>query len=286
MTKGDSRPVQDLRSPDPELRRAAVCALGQRGSPRTVPRLIEALRDPELQVRCEAARALGAIGDPRAAAALVEGLGDPDPEYRQAVAEALVQMGKAAIPLVARVLGYSNPLAREAAARVLGAHRDRRAAGALVQALGDRDEQVGTVAAESVVAQGAAAVPALLDALRAWEDRLRAAAIAALARIGEPAVDPLVAAIQQPGYLGPPEAADALARMGAPAARALPALRALLQEGLERDAAFYCRRAMQGIERALRTVPIELEAAPAPAGRGTELEAAPATPPSGAEREA
>ena len=63
-----------LRHKDPQVRGAAIDALGDLRDPRSVESLSIALGDPEREVHDRAARALGAIGDPRAVDALCDAL--------------------------------------------------------------------------------------------------------------------------------------------------------------------------------------------------------------------
>ncbi len=112
------------------------------------------------------------------------------------------------------------------------------------------------------------------------EDATRIPAAVALAMLGEPAAVPVL--IGALGHEHPDvrfAAALALGDAGAPAGPALPMLLRMRHHDPDKGVAERCLVAVGRIEAALRHAPVELEATPAPAGRGTEPEAA--MPPAG-----
>lgn len=91
-----------LRDPDPQLRLAAIKALGRIGQcpeeehrQQIVELLTSPLQDRDGQVRESAARALGQIGDARAAGPLVDLLQDPKKSVQTAAAQALDRLARA-----------------------------------------------------------------------------------------------------------------------------------------------------------------------------------------------
>src|SRR5690349_4532200 len=89
-----SRLLTDLKSPEPEKRRAAADELGALRNREAVPLLIAALADKEAVVREATAFALGQITDPRAVAPLTKALIDKDAEVRASIAFALGMIGE------------------------------------------------------------------------------------------------------------------------------------------------------------------------------------------------
>jgi len=79
-----------LTDKDPQVRRAAVKALGQmKDAVVAAPLLTRALDDQDPGVRLEAARALAAFDDPKALPVLLRALKDADPDVRAGAAEGL-----------------------------------------------------------------------------------------------------------------------------------------------------------------------------------------------------
>ena len=79
--------------PDPDVRRAAVLALGRLGNGASVGILIPLLKDPD--VRRDASKALGDIHGPGVVEALLKAAGEGAPETRSAVLNLLAQRGQA-----------------------------------------------------------------------------------------------------------------------------------------------------------------------------------------------
>lgn len=103
-------------------------------------------------------------------------------------------------------------------------------------------------ARERLVALGARAVPALIEALGHWSDETRDEAVALLVRIGEPAAAPLRAAMSDPRLYVRYHARMALARTPVPSADR-PALRDALAAGLTRAEALDRRSAADALAR-------------------------------------
>jgi len=110
-----------------------------------------------------------------------------------------------------------------------------RGVDAVSLALDHWQQKVSPEAIRALVDIGGPAVPALLEALRDGNCRVRRAAAEVLSRFGgaaEPAVPALAEALTDPDGRVRRAAAKALRRAGAPAAAAMPALRKLLDDPL------------------------------------------------------
>lgn len=213
-----------------ETHAAVVALLERRG---TLDRARERTRSRSVVRRAEAAELLGATGLARATRHLLPLLEDRDPEVRQVAARALGRGGDPAAvpPLLARLSPPHEIPARVVATAVL--RLGAAAHPALVEALRTGDAPQRATAAEIAGLSGAlTCVPALVAALEGdavLEVRIRAAR--ALGRLGpREAVAPLVAAAAD-GEPGPLRAvaARALGEVGDPAA--VPHLVALLHAG-------------------------------------------------------
>jgi HEAT repeat protein len=245
--------IRRLRADVYSVRRAAVDALGELGSPRTLEPLIQALGDEDDGIRYAAAVALGKLGDPRAVEPLVRAVGRGWSEAeRRAAVQALGKLGdpRALEPLI-QALGDKESRVRRAAAVALGMLGDPRAVEPLIRALGDVDSDVRRTAAEALVRLGQAswqkvvtgseqdfkrlaalgdprAVEPLLRALGDRDWKLRAAAAEAMELRRDPrTVEPLIQALGGGELVDvSPVAARALGKQGDPRA-VQPLIRAL-----------------------------------------------------------
>lgn len=131
----------------------AVVALGQAASDteEALTALVAALRHPDPDVRRAAARGLGRVGPP-AIPRLKEALADPDREVRRMAVEALGWIGPGAVPALIDALKDESPPSRRAAARALGrlGPAAKSAESALIEALGDADQQVSQSATRAL----------------------------------------------------------------------------------------------------------------------------------------
>ncbi|WP_151448545.1 HEAT repeat domain-containing protein [Lacisediminimonas profundi] len=133
--------------PDPEVRRAAVGAIGlatDASDANVLASLLQALQDPAWQVREEAATTLGKLKLAGSLNALLDALEDSYWQVRQRVTRALGRLGDArAVPAItgsALVHGSAN--LRKEAAIALGEIADPSAVPALEQAAQDGDPEV------------------------------------------------------------------------------------------------------------------------------------------------
>lgn len=175
----------------PELRIAAVRALGEIGEPSAIEALAELLigsgRTMDVECRLAVVTALGRIKDPAAVPVLGAVLHDAVPDIREAAAEALGEIGASeAVPSLLPAL--RDPVERVALRVVvaLGRIRQPDALPDLVRALSDRQcpSVVRAAAARAVAATGgASAVQALCEALTDSASSVRYEAAAGLNRV-------------------------------------------------------------------------------------------------------
>ncbi|HID07861.1 MAG TPA: HEAT repeat domain-containing protein [Armatimonadetes bacterium] len=134
-----------------EVQRAIVIALGELGSKRAQPILLDLLRNsPNIEIQRCAAEALGKVGDRKAVPALIEGLESASYEVRKASSEALVRIGADAVSGLTRALKHPLQSVRNTAARALGRLQDRRAVKGLIKALKDENVQVRQSVAQAL----------------------------------------------------------------------------------------------------------------------------------------
>lgn len=104
---------RQLKSADPQARKAAAEKLGRSGDGAAAQMLLAVLRDPEAAVREAAAGALGRLRNPMAADALVSALSDTDPSVQLAVAEALARLQQPSTQGALQAWLERNPRAKE-----------------------------------------------------------------------------------------------------------------------------------------------------------------------------
>lgn len=160
--------LSDLKSGDEDRAEAAIPALQAHGR-QAIQSLVQLLRSPIVDHRWWAARALAEFPTPNAHQALIQALDDPAAEVRQCAALAL----------------QHNP--------------SPEATPKLIAALSAGDRLLARLAADALAAVGAEAVPALSEAAKHEDGRVRIEAVRALATMHEPeAIGPLFEAIDDP----------------------------------------------------------------------------------------
>jgi len=180
------RPLQRVRAAE---------MLATLGTGVAAARLYELVDDPDPEVRSAAVRALGRIGGPSVVPALLSALQPPRSVPRRIVAQALLRIGAAATPELIGALAAPEVDVAAAAADVLGVLCVADAAPKLVEvAAGGRDPRLQRAA---VAALGRIGAPTALEvAVRAVEPGnppdLRAAGAQALGRLGHPRAIPLL----------------------------------------------------------------------------------------------
>jgi HEAT repeat protein len=189
--------IDQLQSEEPDIRAAAVTALGRVRDKRATPALTRMLvTDPELTIPVIAA--LTFTRDPAAVDSLFSMLGTEDAAIRKATVGALNALGtpetvKRVIPLLAD----PNPGVREAAVCIVGYFGYPECVEALLSRCQDADENVRRAAIEQMpYLEDSRTSKVLTDALRAEVPAVRAAAAAAMAHM-EPsgAASSLIAAL-------------------------------------------------------------------------------------------
>ena len=185
-----------LRDPEPEVRAAAVGALSGLATHDSLEAIANLLLDdPELMPRQAAVLALAGTRREDVIPYLLEALHDSFWWYErdQAAGElldAIAGMGSAAVPGLMEALGDTEGTVRRMAASVLGRLHDPRSLEPLRMALYDTHFDVCQAAAESLAAFGAAALPALLEALGHPEAWIRQQAVMGLGQMRDPQIAP------------------------------------------------------------------------------------------------
>lgn len=165
--------------------------------------------------RAEAALAGVLELDQEALAPLLDWLKAGDVDQRWWAVRALAQSPHARVEWLLPALSDQAAEVRQAAALGLAGHPDERAIPALVQALADQDGLAAGLAAHALVANGPAAVPALLGVADAAPLAVRVHAIRALAEIKDPrAIPALMAALESDSAMLAHWAEDGLQRLG------------------------------------------------------------------------
>jgi HEAT repeat protein len=208
--------VRALRSDDENIRLGVVLALGKGAPDEVNAAFVGALQDQDENVRYYAAWALGrmAPASPEAFSAILAAVKDRNADVRRKAAWALAQLNA----------------------------KPEQSVPCLTAALDDKDIDVREQAADSLAVFGKAAVPPLLDKLKASDKEPRRLAIRAVRQIGPTATDaiPLLRAqLLDPESGLQDEAAAALAHIGKPA---IP----VLVEALKGDDGPMLRQVMTG----------------------------------------
>lgn len=162
-----------------------------------------------------AARQLAAAG-PALLPALQELLASHDPDRRWWAVRVLAEIvDHRVLPLLLKAFGDTDRSVRQCAALALRQRPAAEAVPALVQALGDSDRLLAHLAADALIANGEAAVPALLEVVQNGSQAARLEAIRALAAIGDTrAIPALFNALDEPSALIEYWAEQGLERMG------------------------------------------------------------------------
>jgi HEAT repeat protein len=220
--------VMALRHPSVEVRTAACMRLAEIADPRTADVLGGVLRHPQedAQVRNAAATALEALGSPAGVNKLIEVMRDARVTDWLAVFS-LAALGEAAFDPLLAVLVDLQARGRAHAAMALGLIGDRRAVGALLNALQDRDPVLRSRAAVALGRIGdARAFESLVMALRDPKVHVRRDAMWALSELGDRrAAGLLIRALRDPSRFIRRQAAECLGELGS--AQALPELQRL-----------------------------------------------------------
>lgn len=184
-----------LRRPGVVGRMAAIAFLGRVGTTESRPALERLLRSHDPELRAAAVRALGQTGDPAVIPVLLDVMAAGRSVPFGVVAMSIVRIGPAGSTALRRGLLHDDPQARSLSAELLGLHGGIEALEPLIRCLlDDREAEVRIRAARALGRLGSfRAVPALIQSTA--EDQpapLRAVATRALGEVGDPsAVDTL-----------------------------------------------------------------------------------------------
>ena len=194
--------------------------------------MIELLKNPSPAIRAHAAHALGQIGDAAkpAAAGLIGLLGDTDANVRRQAIEAIVAIHpgpQVTVPLFVKLLDDADPGVRM---RVLEAVSERGAQavpGLIVALKNDKAAYWACLVLREIGPAAKDAVPALIEKLHDKHPEVRREVVITLAAIGEPAAAaaPQIAALVSDEHAGI-AATYALGRLGRIPAEAEAKIRA------------------------------------------------------------
>lgn len=130
--------LADLKSAEPEKRRAAADELGGMRNRNAVLPLMAALTDKDARVREASAFALGQTTDSRAVASLTKALADKDATVRASIVFALGMIGeRKSAQTLSKLCDDASPIVRAAAATALGVMQDEQGVDELVEMLTD-----------------------------------------------------------------------------------------------------------------------------------------------------
>ncbi len=157
----------------------------QHKEPASVPGLLDALRDENPQVRTAAVKALGEIGDPAAVPEVLSTMvKDPSGDVRWMASAALGKMGAAAVPGLMNALRDEDWKVRRSAAEALWGMAEPAAVPGLMEALCDKNDVVRQAASGALEAMGVVAVPGLIEGLNNQVGAIAQAAANMLQKIG------------------------------------------------------------------------------------------------------
>jgi len=183
----------------PEMRVAAVRALGGTGTPEGIGTVRSALSDKSALVRYYACRAIADAGDTSSAGAVAALLGDPDPAVREAAGEACARIPEAAEKALFGLLRRGTPLEKIEAATAVRKAAYRPAVPLLAEVIRDPQPEVRlSAAAALMVLSGPDGVEALVNGLR--DPQIRWVCILGLRQAGTAAVPILLRRTGDPEF--------------------------------------------------------------------------------------
>ncbi len=179
-----------LKDKNEQVRIEAAKALGLLGSEayEVIPDLMRSISDPSWAVRTSSARAMSSIGKDsvKAIPTLINALDDKDWRVRYHVVNTFKQIGEASAPYLLNILNHSNRLVRKEAVEALGelGLKTPNIIDNLSLMLKDPKEEVRGKAANSLRSLGKEAVPALINAAKVANTKMKVVIISAIGGIG------------------------------------------------------------------------------------------------------
>lgn len=166
---------------------------------RDIPGLVILAKDTDPEVRAAAVQALGVTGKPEIFDLLVCALEDPEGQVRAAASFALAGLGNSVISsLLLPLLGDGKTATRAGVAVSLGLMKSPENISLLVPLLSDPEEDVRDAAALALGTMGTPALPSLAAALKDTRASTRLSAVSGLGIIGSPALGILLGACRDP----------------------------------------------------------------------------------------
>ena len=185
--------------------------------------LIDNLKSPDAEIRSHAARDLSEHDEPRVHDALLSAASDPSTRVRVSTLEALGKLKvRRALPVQLASLKDRSPDVRLTAAVALGRLKDKSTLESLLTALSDPETEVRDQVINTLGNLGDVRAVSILLKLEEAKSSNPMVYYGALGRIGHAsAIEPIIADIKR--GMGEPCAAQALAEIGQPAFAALMA---------------------------------------------------------------
>ncbi len=187
MTEAE-RWLEEINSPDEEVRLRAVRDLASLRDEEHLGRLAEAMGDKSWRIRKEAAEAVTRFDYPKVIPHLLPGLRDEsNAGRRNSVVEVLIRFGARVVPEVAGLLNDDDPDIRKFTVDILGGIDSPEVVPLLIRALEDESENVVAAAAEYLgLKHDHRAVSPLLTLLEKESFWLRFCALRALGQLASP----------------------------------------------------------------------------------------------------
>jgi HEAT repeat protein len=207
--------LDGLTSRDWQVRVRSVKYLDDHGVGAAADRVVALLRDPNGQVRDAALNALIHIGEPAVPALLIALAASAESKVIRTLMRALQGIQLPAVPYLLDALqGDSTPFSAQII-RVLGGIEHEDAISALIRMLAHEDRKLQYAAVSALRQQRAAAIPALIEALRHSHNEVRSWAAGLLGQHQHrPAIPALIEAVRDPVPDVRRAAIHALAQMG------------------------------------------------------------------------
>lgn len=233
--------------PYEQVRFAAVKALAAVTNSQDIYRFTQAIDHEQWVIRQTTAWILGALRNPQAVPYLAKALGDTNSEVRKAAVLALASIADSeACDILEGALENPDLQVRQFALQALGNIGDHTATASIAFQLDHDNEEIALEAAKALGKLGVPALPALHQAIRYKNPRVRKTVIEALGSIGnQQSVPALVHALDDEDEKVREEAAGALGKVGG--TQAVQALVNALKKDVDNDVRFAAIRSLDVI---------------------------------------